>query len=323
MSAMKSRKHVSKEKAKKSLFNSEAAGATVIAAVLLLAMIFTVIAVIKVEYVPQWKTDAEVLHMNQVQNDMTELKSTVDMVSFLMLSNSSSSFYGFPATVSFNMGGGEIPILEPSKSSGTLSINDETCRMVLVSNIDLTADPTNSTTKIIECGGITYFSDNRQYLDQVLRYEAGGLILAQGNKSLVKQPPAFNIKNIDDHNYTLWIRAINITGKPDSISSNSDASVRLTGIRNSIIYDSNDIIGNDTEASIISSFCVIFTNYPDAWENYLNESAENAGLKYGTDYIVDRTSPNNICLSLYTTANKKINRIYAGESSIQTELQGT
>jgi hypothetical protein len=320
---MKPIKNVSKEKAKKSLFNSEAAGATVIAAVLLLAMIFTLLAVIKVEYVPQWKTDAEVLHMNQVQNDMTELKSTVDMVSFLMVSNSSSSFYGFPATVSFSMGGGEIPILEPSKSSGTLSINDEPCQMVLVSNINLTANTTDNTNKTIECGGITYFSDNRQYLDQVLRYEAGGLILAQGNKSLMKQPPAFNIQNMDNHNYTLSIQAINITGKADSMSSNTDASVRLTGIRNSIIYDSNDIIGNNTNSEITSVFCVIFTNYPNAWETYLNETAENAGLKYGTDYIVERTGLDNICLSLYTTANKKINRVYAGESSIQTELQGT
>ncbi|HWR24756.1 MAG TPA: hypothetical protein VN278_00850 [Methanosarcina sp.] len=316
---MKPRKNISKEKAKKSLFNSESAAATVIAAVLLLAMIFSVLAVVRVEYVPQWKTDAEVQHMNRVQNDMTELKSTVDMVSFLMVSNSNTTFYGFPATVSFSMGGGEIPILEPSKSSGTLSVNDEPCILAILSN--LTINGTDyPIIKTIKCGGITYISDNRQYLDQALRYEAGGLILAQGEKSLMRQPPAFNLQNIDEHNYTLSIQAINITGKSNSLSSNTDAAVRLTGVKNGIIYDSNDYTGNNSTAAINSLCCVINTKYPDAWENYLNETSENAGLKYYRDYELYRSSPNDVCLTLFSTNDKKINRIYAGESAILTEL---
>lgn len=52
--------------------------------------------------------------------------------------------------------------------------------------------------KKIECGGITYRSNNREYLDQVLRYENGALILAQGEKSVMKEFPSFNIEKTSE-----------------------------------------------------------------------------------------------------------------------------
>ena len=78
--AMKTRKDGSKENDTKTLFKSESAAATVIAAVLLLSIIFTIFAIVRIAYVPEWKNDAEQLHMSEVQSDMTELKSTIDMI---------------------------------------------------------------------------------------------------------------------------------------------------------------------------------------------------------------------------------------------------
>ena len=45
---MKTRKNISSETARKSFFNSESAGATIVAAVLLLSIIFTVLAVVRI-----------------------------------------------------------------------------------------------------------------------------------------------------------------------------------------------------------------------------------------------------------------------------------
>ena len=304
---MKTRKNKSREKARKSLFNSESAGATVIAAVLLLSIIFTVLTVVRTEYVPQWKTDAEQSHMSEVQNDMAELKSTVDMVSLFTTSDQNSSAYGYSVTVPFSMGGGEIPVLEPSKSSGTLSVNTERCRMIITPKRPLVTD-----TKTVECGGITYYSNNRQYLDQVFRYENGALILAQDNRSLMRQVPSFSIQKTKEGNYTVSIQAIEIKGDADSISSNTDASLRLSGLSSRPIYDSKD------SEDIDSFTCTILTKYPDAWVSYLNETAGNAGLEYGTDYELDKIGSDTVYFSFLSTKN--LDRLYISKSVIQAEL---
>lgn len=307
---MKTRKNKSRKKAGKSLFNSESAGATVIAAVLLLSIIFTVLAVVRIEYIPQWKTDAEQSHMSEAQNGMAELKSTADMVSLFTASDKNSSANGFSVTVPFSMGGGEIPILEPSKSSGTLSVNTERCRMVITPK----RSSITGSSKTVNCGGITYHSDNREYLDQVLRYENGALILSQGERSLMRQFPSFNIKQNREGNYTVSIQAIEIKGEPESLSSNIDASLRLTGISAKPIYDSN-------ETGAIDSFnCTIITKYPDAWISYLNETAANAGLDYGTDYELEKRGSDSVLFSFHPAGGKNLERLYISKSDIQAEL---
>jgi hypothetical protein len=307
---MKTRKNISREKARKSFFNSESAGATIVAAVLLLSIIFTVLAVVRIEYVPMWKTDAEQSHMSEVQEDMAELKSTADIVSLFTSSDSNASAQGFPVTVSFSMGGGEIPIIEPSKSSGTLSLNTERCRMTIIPE----RSSISNSTEIVDCGGITYRSNNREYLNQVFRYENGALILSQKDRTLMRQFPSFDIKRTVGDNYTVSIHAIQMKGDPGSISSNTDASLRLTGLSAKPVYDSNDSGGID------SFTCTILTGYPDAWVSYIDETAKNAGLEYDTDYIVDKIGSNTVYFSCLDNNSKNLERLYVSKSVIQAEL---
>jgi hypothetical protein len=308
---MKTRKNISSEKVRKSFFNSESAGATIVAAVLLLSIIFTVLAVVRIEYVPMWKTDAEQSHMSEVQKDMAELKSTADMVSLFTSSDSNTSAHGFPVTVSFSMGGGEIPILEPSKSSGTLSLNTERCRMIITPQ----RSSISNSTEIVDCGGVTYYSNNREYLDQIFRYENGALILSQKDRSLMRQSPSFKIERTTGDNYTVSIHAIRIAGDPDSISSNTDASLRLTGLYTEPVYDSNDSEGID------SFTCTILTQYPDAWVSYFNETAKNAGLEYDMDYAIDKIGSDIVCISFLDSSSKNLERLYVSKSVIQAELE--
>ena len=257
----------------KSLSNSELAASTVIAAVLLLSILFTIFAVVRIAYVPEWKTDAEQSHMGEVQKDMAGLKSTVDMIIFLTATNTSYSARP-PLTVPFSMGGGGISILEPSKTSGTLSINTKSYKVTII--------PTVGNETSINSNIITYHSNNRQYVDQVFRYENGAVILVQDGRSLMTQfPSLFSINQISAHNYTVLIQAINVSGNSDSISSDTYTYLRLTGSQPNTID-----LGN------ISSFdCIISTKYPDAWKAYfkgnLNEISKEIGLKYGTDFILD------------------------------------
>ena len=307
---MKTEKNIGREKARKSLFNSESAGATAVAAVLLLSIIFTALIIVRTEYVPMWKNDAEQSHMSEVQKDMAELKSTADIISLFASSDSNTSAYRFPVTVSFSMGGGEIPIMEPSKSSGTLSLNTEQCKMTITPE----RDSVSVSPQIVDCGGITYYSNNREFLDQVFRYENGALIISQNNRSLMRQFPSFEIKSTDEDNYTVSIHAIKIAGDPDSVSSNADASLRLTGLYAEPIYDSNDSEGID------SFTCAILTGYPDAWVSYINETAKNAGLEFDTDYVVDKIGSDTVYFSCLDNGTKKLERLNVSKSVIQAEL---
>jgi hypothetical protein len=315
--AMKIKNNRSKEKARKEIFSSESAAATVIAAVLLLSIIFALFAVVRIAYVPEWKTDAEQSHMSEVQRDMVELKSTADMIALLQSLNLNSSPEEFPVTVPVSMGGGEIPILEPSKASGALSVNTEPC------NITINRNSSNSSFPpiIADCGGITYRSNNRQYVDQVFRYENGALILKQGNRSVMKQSPLFSIQQTDGK-YNFSIRAIKVKGKSDTISSDTYASLLLTGLKPEITSNSRDL------GKIDNFTCTILTEYPDAWFSYFNGIAENAGLECGTDYILKKTNetdPNNVSyykvsFSFPHTGSKNIENLNISESVIRTEL---
>jgi PKD repeat protein len=313
---MRIRKIRSGEKVTKDLFNSESAASTVIAAVLLLSIIFTLFAVVRIAYVPEWKNDAEQLHMSEVQRDMTELKSTADMITLLQSSNSNSSPNDFPliippVTVPISMGGGEIPIVENSKSSGTLSVNTEPCNVTIATE-DGKSRPINS-------GTITYRSNNRQYVDQVFRYENGAVILAQGNRSSMMQfPSLLSINKTHEHNYNVSIQAINILGDPDSVSSDTDTSLRLTGN----CYNITPLETTDSFEYIIT------TQYPDAWKSYFNgnfkEIANKAGLNYSTDFIIYPTnSYSDICIRFLNGSNQNYHnqyRLFISESVVSAEI---
>lgn len=296
-------------KTNEGLFNSESAASTVIAAVLLLSIIFTIFAVVRIAYVPEWKNDAEQLHMSKVNKDMAELKSSADMIILLQSSNSSSDKFHFSVpsiNVPVSMGGGELPIFDTSKSSGTLSVNTEPCI------VTITTEEGNKIS--INSGTITYSSNNNQYVDQVFRYENGAIILAQGKRSLMTQfPSLFRIKKTGEYEYDVWIQAINISGDSDTISSDSDTSLRLTGSPQNITY-----LGNT------SSFDYnITTKYPDAWESYLkgnqNEIANEESLEYGTDFILKSNDLDNISLEFFAKSQNHYS-IYVSESGFKAEI---
>ena len=120
------RKETEEEKA--GLFSrfskSESAAATAILAILFLGLVFTIFSVVRLEYVPEWKNDAEQDHTYEIWNNMVGVKVRIDMLSQLMESDDYSKD-SFSTTVPFNIGGGEVPIFEPSKSDGKLEVNTE------------------------------------------------------------------------------------------------------------------------------------------------------------------------------------------------------
>jgi hypothetical protein len=308
------RKETEKEKTRlfSRFLKSESAAATVIMAILLLGLVFTMISVVKLEHVPEWKNDAEQDQAYEIWDSMTGLKVRIDMLSGLMESNNYST-NSLSATIPFNIGGGEIPIFEPSMSSGKLELNTERCRM--------TIKPYNSTNQtrnayFIECGGISCYSSNRQYPDQIFRYENGALILADGKCSTMKQFPVFAIEEnkTKKDNYTVFIRAVEVLGEPNSVSSNTIIPLRLTGWRATPRYDSSE----DDSVSINAFNLTIATKYPEAWYVYFNETAQEKGLEYEEDYTVKLDS-NSVRFCFLPNGNKILERLYVSESIVSAE----
>lgn len=262
---------------------SESAAVTALIAILLLGLVFTAVAIVKLEYVPEWKIEAEQDNIHNIWDDMVEIKTRIDIL-FSLMKSSSYPTGNYLATLPFNTGGGEIPVFEPSESDGKLEVNTERCAMTII--------PHNSSNEIInkytlECGGITYYSQNKQYPEQIFRYENGALILANGKSSIMKQYPIINIEKTKDNEscYNVTINGVQLIGKPDSISSNTVIPLQLTefGTKYIPIHNSNGYISTD-----IKNFnLIVATKYPDAWFEYFNQVAQNKRLVPDTDYKVE------------------------------------
>jgi hypothetical protein len=162
---------------------SDSAISAVISAVLVLGLIVTATTMYQVRYVPAWKSDAECSHLADVYEDMANLKSQIDMLSAVIAANPGSQV---SVSVPIKMGGGDIPVIGPGRSSGTLSVNDNGCGMWIDANNATGMLPYSSDVSLTGLGSISYRSCNNYYLNQMFEYENGALILVQEDRSLMK-----------------------------------------------------------------------------------------------------------------------------------------
>lgn len=287
---MKKHKENRSESEKKFFINSESATATAIGAVLLLGIIFSVSTILWVYCVPEWKNDAEYSHMGDVCEDMAKVKSKIDLMSIILASNPGSSDFNplnpnssapqLVMSVPFHMGGGSIPLVGPIKSSGSLAVNKENCTMGIV------VTPKNSPNdyQFIDCGTITYNSQNRYFVDQNFCYENGALILDQKEQSVMMLYPSIRFYKVPDNDYNVTkynvsINAMRIFQKPyappEVISSNKGCSLRLIGIDYRPLYEVGE---NLTKMEL-----TVYTEYPEVWEQYFKKIAKDANIVPGTD----------------------------------------
>ena len=280
---------------KNSFFSiSESATSTVIGAVLLLGIIFSIITIIYVEYIPEWKGDAEYSHMDDIYADMAEVKSKIDMMSIILASNQnctystsfnpSSSASQIIMSVPFHMGGGDLPLVGSIKSSGTLAVNKENCTIGIVASRE---GSTSKHSQLINCGTITYNSQNNYYVDQCFSYENGALILdqtqttGQKDQSVIMLYPSIRFSKAFDNNstdtkYNISINNVRLSQPyvpSESISSNRGCSLRLIGINYRPLYDSNIVGDNLTRLEL-----TVYTKHPTAWEQYFKKATKDANI---------------------------------------------
>jgi hypothetical protein len=289
-----------------SFFRSESGASTAIAFILLLGIVFTVFSIIHLGYVPEWKTDAEHSHAGNVWSDMTELKSKIDRSTIFLMSNPNSTDSNITIMMPLHTGSMKMPFTGSSRFSGTVSVNTDTCNMTIV--------PGNGSERSINCGTISFTSNNNYYVDQTFKYENGALILAQKEQSIMKHYPMIRVSEVSNKNYNFSINAIEIQGAEDTLSSNSDCSIHLRDGSFSPFYESLDY-GN-------GSFGLkIYTDHPDAWGAYFNETMKKAGLEGGKDYSLNFTGNDQLYFSFPKNGSEcSLNRLYVGKTTFNAEI---
>ncbi|NYT04950.1 MAG: hypothetical protein GKC04_01055 [Methanomicrobiales archaeon] len=160
----------------------------VVGFILLLALVVAALAVYQTYAVPAEGRDLEIASMNAVQQRFIEYHG---MVTALWLSGQK----GVAVSTSFALGtagstvqGGFLQILRPTGSSGLLGV-DGTDGVMEVAT-DRTPLPV-----AIPLGSLFYRSDNRYWLQQTYRYQAGGLFLVQDDGVVVRIPPPISVFN--------------------------------------------------------------------------------------------------------------------------------
>ena len=290
-----------------SFFRLESASSTALATILLFGIIFSVFSVVYLGYVPEWKTDEEHSHMSKLWEDMIELKSKIDKTTIVMMSTPNSSIPKFTTTMILHTGNPKIPFISSTKSTGTLSLNTNLCKMVIT--------PTNENATVINCGTIAYNSNNKDYKDQIFKYENGALILAQKEKAVMKLYPSVRVSEVSSGNYTFFINTVEIQGMANTLSSDSDGSIRLKGKSFETLYDSN------THGKEGAFLLTIYTDHPEAWEGYFNETMAGAGLVTDKDYALDRIGSNYLTFIFPEKGSaNSLRRLYVGKTVINAEL---
>ena len=224
-----------------------------ISAILLIGLLIMVISFVNYSYVPRWVENEESSHMEMVSNQFAQLKYAIDIQSLI---NDNTAL-----TTSIKLSRDEIPFLDPYRNFGSITVKPDRCTFVIEDN---TSRYYNFTTDSIE-----FSSQNLYYVNQDYIFEAGAIILAQSNSSVMKGQPSITVTEYGEN---ISITFVNITG----VRGKSFAS----GIGTYPIY--TRVLSTDDQFTTIENVeeLTIYTNYPKAWFTIFNDSLIYSGFNY-------------------------------------------
>ena len=233
------------------LKNSDNAVVGIITAILLIGLLISVITIIQTVFVPKWMEQIESEHMDQVVDQFSQLKFSIDLQSVLQERN-------LPVASPITLGNRRTMFLSSSRSYGDLEIIQDECTVTIQ----------NETTSYnYPVGIIKYSSSNSYFIDQSFIYETGALIISQDEGNIISITPSIIVDNLtNDYNITLSIINISVVGNKASISGYGTYPIRIEFFNSSTI--------NITNVYRIT----ITTKYPESWENHLN-------YVFGDDYV--------------------------------------
>ncbi|DAC72977.1 MAG TPA: hypothetical protein DSN98_02305 [Thermoplasmata archaeon] len=241
--------------------------AGVIEALLMVALVSVVISLIQLIYIPEVMEQKEAEHMDLVSNQVSALKSMVDLQG---MTRSSA-----PISSMITLGSRDLPYFITAKAFGEVTVNEDPSF-----KITLLPPPGSLPSGTVPLTSIQYAADNSYFVDQTYILEGGGLIVKQpdGIPVMRADPSISSVNNTNSITIHIdLVHAISIPGK-NQTNGEGNCFIRTNFSSNRTHFDTIQAGGNIR----------IYTSYLNAW----NQSLHNLlGMYAVNGYINIDTLP--------------------------------
>ena len=240
------------------LIKNNSAVAGVIEFLLIIALIAIILSTVQAVYIPDVMSQREADHMKEVSNELSYLKSIIDLQAM--------TEKDVPISSPITLGNDPLPYFVTMGASGGIEIVED-ARFEINIDFDSTRIPLTK---------FNFTAYNAYYLqgdDLNYALEGGAVILNQTEGEVIRVEPAISVENqstVINIYYDLPI-IISIAGKNNTYGSDT-VHVRTNYSSSDATYQSH------TNADNIK----IYTDYPEAWKEYLEEILED-----NVNYIVN------------------------------------
>jgi len=174
-------------------------------------------------YIPIWMKENERLHMNEVQNQMGEVKGKIDnlIVNAQVTGTSMVNTYE-PLT----MGANGIPLFAAATAGAVILKPSGTTTTGIQAIFNSSAN--GAIVKVDESGGgkLEFYAPNRYYVGQWLAYENGALIVKQDAGQAMKATPSLEITKSGGV-FNIVFTQIDITGTNSTMAGTGVAGVNI------------------------------------------------------------------------------------------------
>jgi hypothetical protein len=252
--------------------------AGVIEALLMVALVSVVISMIQLIYIPQVMEQKEAEHMDLISNQISTLKSMIDLQGITQSSAPISSM--------ITLGSRDLPYFITAKAFGTLRTDEDTSNKITMNPPPNPALPfkfslNGNTTPLTS---IRYEADNSYFVDQTYILEGGALIVQQPDGvPVMRADPSISAENKTntitihfDLPYVIAIPGKNLTSGEGNSFIRSNFSSNRTYV--------GDIPKGPGPGG--GGYIRIYTNYVNAW----NESLYNLLGIYAVNGYINITA---------------------------------
>jgi hypothetical protein len=137
-------------------------------------------------------------------------------------------------------------------------------------------------------GTIEYQSENAYFVDQAYSYQGGAIIIGQEDGEAIISPPFFSVDN-DTTNHLISFSIVDVLGLPGKRGASGYGTYAIR--TNYSTIEQETLIAH-------TIYLNITTDYPTAWERYINATLNATGLDLGQDYEIN-TTQHYLVLTLY------------------------
>jgi len=254
--------------------------AGVIEALLMVALVSIVLSVVQLVYIPEVMEQRESEHMDLVSNQISTLKSMIDLQGVTKSSTPISSM--------LTLGSRELPYFISIKAFGEVSVTEDPAYKII------SLPPWSLPSGIIPLSSIKYAADNSYFVNQTYILEGGGLIVQQpdGEPVMRADPSISSVNNTNSISIKFDLTHVMAAPGKNITSGDGNCFIRTN-------YSSNRTYLNTIQSG---GYIHIYTRYLNAWNESLYDLLGSYALN---GYININISPTEDYLEI-TPGSKSI-----------------